>query len=91
MGQDAVAVITLVGDDCLGLPLSQQFQGLCAVVDLTRRDEEVDRLAVLIGQQVDLGRQTSSGTPQSLVCAPFLRPVAACWWARTIVESIIKY
>jgi hypothetical protein len=28
---------------------------------------------------MDLGRQTSSGTPQSLVGAPFLRPVAACW------------
>jgi hypothetical protein len=28
---------------------------------------------------MDLGRQTSSGTPQSLVRAPFLRPVAACW------------
>jgi hypothetical protein len=27
---------------------------------------------------VDPGRQTSSGTPQSLVRAHFLRPVAAC-------------
>jgi hypothetical protein len=28
---------------------------------------------------MNLGRQTSSGTSQSLVRAPFLRPVAACW------------
>jgi hypothetical protein len=39
---------------------------------------EAQRQAQFVGQQVDLGRQTTSGTPQSLVCAPFLRPVAAC-------------
>jgi len=30
---------------------------------------------LLVGQQVNLGRQASSGTPQSLVGALFLRPV----------------
>jgi hypothetical protein len=75
---DGVSVIALVGDDGLGLPLPEQLHGLRAVVDLTGGDAEVDRLALLVGQQVDLRRQTSSGTPQSLVRAPFLRPVAAC-------------
>jgi hypothetical protein len=79
VGYDGVSVIALVGDHGLGLPLPEQLHSLRAVVDLTGGDAEVDRLAVLIGQQVDLGRQTSSGTPQSLVGAPFLRPVAACW------------
>lgn len=91
MGQDAVAVIAFVGDDGFGLTLSEQFHRLRAVIDLSGGDAEVDRLSILIGEQVNFGRQTSSGTPQSLVCAPFLRPVAACWWARTIVESIIRY
>ena len=36
------------------------------------------RQAQFIGEQMNLGRQASSGTPQSLVGAPFLRPVAAC-------------
>jgi hypothetical protein len=60
-------------------------------VDLTAGDQEVDRQTQVVDQQVDLGRQTASGAPQSLVRAPFLRPVAACWWARTMVESIIRY
>jgi len=76
---DAVRVVALVGDDRLGLPLAQQIDSLSTVVDLPGRDAEVDRLAILVSQQMDFGRQTSSGTPQSLVRAPFLRPVAACW------------
>ena len=78
MRQDAVAVIALVGDSSLGPPTSEQFDRLGAVVHLAGGDAEVDRLALLVGEQVDPGRQTSSGTPQSLVRAHFLRPVAAC-------------
>jgi hypothetical protein len=69
-------------------------QQLCrwrVLTGLACGDAKLKRQAVLVGQQVDLGAQTSSATPQSLVCAPFLRPVAACWCARTIVESIIRY
>jgi hypothetical protein len=88
--QDGLAVIALVGQHPFRLSLAEQSDGLGAVVDLATSYEEVDRHPQFVGQQVDLRRQTSSGTPQSLVLAPFLRPVAACWWARTIVESIIK-
>src|SRR5579875_3771459 len=58
---------------------------------LSTGQPESDRLAQAVCQQVNLGAQSTSGTPQSLVFAPFLRPVAACWWARTIVESSIRY
>jgi hypothetical protein len=78
MLDDRIAVIALVGQDVACLPLSQQRDRLRAVVGLSCRHDEVHRQSVLVGQQVDLGRQTSSGTPQSLVVAPFLRPVAAC-------------
>lgn len=88
--QDGLAIVTLVGEHPLGLSLAEQFDGLSAVVDLATGHEEVNRQPQFVGQQMDLGRQTSSGTPQSLVRAPFLRPVAACWWARTMVESIIR-
>jgi hypothetical protein len=64
---------------------------LRAVSRLSRRDQELHRLAQLVAQQVNLARQTSAGTPQSRVRAPFFLPVAACWWARTMVESIIRY
>jgi hypothetical protein len=59
--------------------LAQQLDGLGAVIHLAARDEKVQGKAQFIGEQMNLGRQTSSGTPQSLVFAPFLRPVAACW------------
>jgi hypothetical protein len=88
--EDGLAVVALVGQHPLGLSISEQLDGLGAVVDLSAGDEKVHRQAQFVGQQVDLGRQTSSGAPQSLVRAPFLRPVAACWWARTMVESIIR-
>lgn len=88
--QDGLAIVALVGQRPLGLSLAEQIDGLGAVVDLATGHEEVNRQPPFVGQQMDLGRQTSSGTPQSLVFAPFLRPVAACWWARTMVESIIR-
>lgn len=75
---NGVRVVAFVGQHGLGLVLAQQSDGLRAVVDLSAGDEEVDRQTILVGEQMDLGRQTSSGTPQSLVRAPFLRPVAAC-------------
>ena len=76
--EDDLAVVALVGQYPDGLACSEQIDGLGAVVDLAASDEEVDRQTEFVGQQVDLGRQTSSGAPQSLVRAPFLRPVAAC-------------
>ena len=51
----------------------------CCLTTSTAGHGEVHGQAQLVGEQVDLGRQTSSGTPQSLVFAPFLRSVAACW------------
>lgn len=78
MIQDGLAVVALVGQHPLGLSFSEQIDGLGAVVDLTAGDEEVHGQAQFVGEQMNLRRQTSSETPQSLVRAPFLRPVAAC-------------
>lgn len=78
MGDDRVTVIAFIGQNMTCFPLAQQRDRLGAVVGLSRCDDEVDGQTLFIGQQVDLGRQTSSGAPQSLVGAPFLRPVAAC-------------
>ncbi len=77
--QDGLTVIALVGQYPLGFSFSEQIDGLGAVVDLTAGHLEVHRQAQFVGQQMDLGRQTTSGAPQSLVRAPFLRPVAVCW------------
>jgi hypothetical protein len=76
---DCVRIVALVGQHGLGLVLAQQLDSLGAVIHLAAGDKKVQGQAQFIGEQMDLGRQTSSGTPQSLVRAPFLRPVAACW------------
>ena len=52
--------------------------GLGELSGLAAREPEGNGLTQAVGQQVDLGAQSTSGTPQSLVFAPFLRPVAAC-------------
>ena len=88
---DGIRVVARVCENGFGLTLAQEINRLRAVVDLAAADAEVQRFAAFVGEQVNLARQTSSGTPQSLVRAPFLRPVAACWWARTMVESSIRY
>ena len=91
-GYDLGRVVTFVCDDGFGASALEQQDRLGILGSLARRDAEGDRQPGLVGQQVDLGAQSTSGTPQSRVFgAPFLRPAAACWWARTMVESIIRY
>ena len=87
----SVGVVASVGDHRFRAPAAQQLCRWGILTGLACGDAKLQRQAILVGQQVDLRAQTSSGTPQSLVFAPFLRPVAACWCARTIVESIIRY
>lgn len=76
---DFSRVVSLVGDDRFGLPVLQQADRLGVFGSLSSRNAEGYRQPGFVGQQVNLGAQSTSGTPQSLVfAAPFLRPVAAC-------------
>ena len=54
---------------------------------LAGREQEAHRQAECIDDRVDLGAQSSTRTADGVIRAPFLPP-AACWWARTIEESI---
>ena len=88
MVQDGLAAVALVGQHPLRLALAEQLDGLGAVMDLATGHKEVDRQAQFIGQQVDLRRQSSSATPQSLVRAPFCGPWPPAdglkqWWSRS--------
>ena len=78
MFDDGVGVVSLVGDHGCGMALAEQLDGRGIVADVSAGQQEVQRQALFVGEQMDFGRQTSSGTPQSLVRAPFLGPVAAC-------------
>lgn len=77
MGNNGGTVVSPVSDDDLGSALAEQIEGLGIVAALSGGEAELERLALAVDQQMHLGCQTSSASPQSLV-APFLRPVAAC-------------
>jgi hypothetical protein len=78
-GDDLGRVASLVCDHGFGLLAFQQADCLGIFGSLSGRDAEGYRQASFVSQQMDLGAQSTSGTPQSLVFgAPFLRPVAAC-------------
>lgn len=86
----SVAVIAPVGDHLASGLSVEQGMSLGEIVGLTWREDEAQRSAKRIGQQMDFGCQSSSGTPQSLIFGPPF-PVAACWWARTRLVSSIRY
>lgn len=66
-------------------------EGRC-VTGLSGGEDERERPAAGIGGEVDLRGRSAAGTADGVVAGfagrgPFLRAPAACWWARTIVES----
>lgn len=66
-------------------------KGRC-VTGLSGGEDEREGPAAGIGGEVDLRGQSAAGTADGVVAGfagrgPFLRAPAACWWARTIVES----
>src|ERR1700761_1697280 len=85
-----IAIIGFVGDDAARGQAGEQVRGARNVGGLSRRQNEADGATLGIGDGVDLRRQSSSGTPHSLILGPPF-PVAACWWTRTSVLSSIRY
>ena len=57
------------------------------VGSLSGREGETDRQPLLVDDDMDLAGQSSTRTADGVIRAPFLPP-AACWWARTMEESI---
>jgi len=86
-----VGVERLVGDQLIGLHRRQQVIGPDQVVCLAAGQEEADRVAQCIDQGVYLGAQPAARSPDRLVLAGFFSAPALCWWARTMVLSIIAY
>ena len=67
--------------------LIERFK-LAAVVGMPGREMEGDAAIFVNRRRVDFRAQSSTRAPQSLVAAVFFGAPAACWWARTVVESI---
>ena len=58
------------------------------VMALPGGQAQPDREALPVDDRVDFGREATSGTTETMISIP-LFAVAACWWARTEVLSII--
>ena len=87
---DAVSIISLAGQhDRAWLKMIEQAVGDLAVARLAGRQAEPDREALRIDDDVDLGRETTSGATEIMIWPPPLFSVAACWCALMEVLSII--
>ena len=67
--------------------LKQIVSGL-AIMALPCGQAQPDREALPIDDRMDFGREPASGTTETMIPIP-LFAVAACWWTRTEVLSII--
>jgi len=85
---DGAGVVTAIGDDvaCQAHPV-EQHRGGRLVGGLARREHEPDGQATSVDHGMDFGAQSSTRTTDGVIRAPFFPP-AACWWARTIEESM---
>ena len=66
----------------------EQVVGSLPVMTLPGGQAQSDREALRIDDRVDFGREAASGATETMISIPFFA-VAACWWARTDVLSII--
>lgn len=85
-GHERVGVVAAVGDEVGRGPTSEQGQGLRRVVALAGGEQAAPQAAPRIGGHVPLRRQPAAAAPEGL-WSVFLRAPAACWCARTVVES----
>jgi hypothetical protein len=86
-----VGIVGFVGEESPGLQARQQGVGTDPSVALPGREMKARWIAQGIGGGVDLGRQPTLAAPDRLLLAiPPFAP-ALCWWARTMVLSIIAY
>ena len=75
---EAVGVVTLVGDDGLRLDFGEQRFGLGDVVSLTAGQADRQRIAERVDDGVDLGRQPAARPPNRFRAAVFLGAPALC-------------
>src|SRR5262249_35443439 len=98
---DRLAVVALVRDHHLHLRArrrgrGKQRLGVTDVGVLAGRDQEAHRQAQAADHYVDLGREAAPAAAEAFRLRPaaavgFFSAPAACWWARTTVESRMSH
>ena len=91
MLDEAVAIIAFVGEEGCGFDFLGQDLGLRYVVNVSAGEAHRQRIAQRIDDGVNLGRQSSARAADRFVRPPFFRAPALCWWALTMVASIMAY
>ena len=86
---DAICIIGLVReDDHMRPEMIEQFIGHLTIMRLASGQAEPDREALGIDDRMDFGSEPTWGATETMISIP-LFAVAACWWTRTEVLSII--
>ena len=86
-----IGIVGLVGDQHLGGHLRQQRISADEIMGLSRGQQEAQRIAERVDQSVDFGAQSAFAAADRLIVIFFWAAPALCWWARTMVLSIIAY
>ena len=87
---EVIGVIGSVGHHPSGREAGDQAAGLSYVVALAGGEKEAHRQAEPAHGGMDFAGQAAPRTADRLILNPPFAP-AACWWARTMVESTIRY
>ncbi len=91
LDQPGLGIVGLIGKDGLRGCVLEQDIGSLEIMGLPWREEKACRVAQRINRGMDLGAQATSAASEGLLFRiPPFAP-ALCWWARTMVESIMAY
>src|SRR3974390_1748289 len=89
-GTKAIGVEPSIGQQLVERQTADQILGLEDVVRLAWGQNEANGITQRVHARADLRAQAAARTPDRLIFAPPFAP-AACWCARTMVESMIRY
>jgi len=87
---EVVGVVGLVGQDVACRQALDERLGLGDVVALAAGEEEAHRIAERVDGDMELAGQPAPAAADGAIFRPPFLPVA-CWCARTMVESMIRY
>lgn len=86
-----IGIEAFVGKHNTGFNLWQQHIRTIQIASLTAGEMKANRVAQGIDRGMNLGAQSAFAASDGLVGAPFFSAPALCWWARTMVASIMAY
>src|SRR6516225_4063555 len=86
-----IGIEGFVGQHGICFHLRQERVGALQIMRLTTGQEERKRVAQRVDREMDFCAQPAFAAPDRLIFAVFFWAPALCWWARTMVLSIMAY